>query len=799
MKQNLPIFIVVCMLFALVAQANVYTVSTNANSGIGTLRQAISDANNHIGPDSIKFNIMDSSVTGRTIILNSALPSISEQLIIDGTSQNKGPAFGISFTKILVTASISIPQCFNINADNCEIYGLFITGFQMGILVNNAYSQIGGINKGNVLVSCSSACIKLQSTDHSAIVGNLVGVDTSGNIGAGLAGNGIELSNSYAITIGGHSSSSSNVISGNSYGVKLDNSQYCTINGNFIGTLADGITVRANQYGIKANGSNINIEIGGDTLFKRNIISGNTSSGIYGYFDLSSIQGNYIGTDLTGTTSLGNGDYGIYLREGSSDNLIGGETEFASNLVAYNGQEAITFEASNCIKNTVRRNITFCNSQTLGNGGLNFNNGDNHLDPPQLIIANSTGVSGLTYPSGILDIYQDDTCTHCEGRLLISSVNAGANGVFVYIGSLSGTITATVTDTSGNTSEYTACTPADNITCIAGQFTTVPAGICTGTTISFIDETVTQPGSALQSWQWSFGDGGTSVQQFPDYVYSINGTFTITLIVTNNLSCSDTASLTVIVTGAPVSSFNVIAESCVGSQVSFNDQSTAGNGATLTSWQWDFGDGGSANIQNPTHTFNLLGTYTITLTATNSNGCIDESSGTINIISQPVADFSFTQAGLQVSFTNNSSSSGHKSYLWNFGDGVFSNATDPTHIYSDFAVYSVCLSVYDSLCNTTDSLCQLIDLPDGNVNIMIEPLIYSPNPVNDVLTISGISFSEPPLVCIYDLWGRKLRQQFLPVSLTPFQLNVQSLNEGTYLLEIKKNEMKITFRIAVMH
>src|SRR5436309_1602908 len=100
MKVKLPIAFAVCFLFGLNAIANTYIVSSNADNGAGTFRQAITDANTNAGLDSIKFNLADSSVVGRTITLTTILPSITEVVIIDGTSQSYGAKFGISFAKI---------------------------------------------------------------------------------------------------------------------------------------------------------------------------------------------------------------------------------------------------------------------------------------------------------------------------------------------------------------------------------------------------------------------------------------------------------------------------------------------------------------------------------------------------------------------------------------------------------------------------------------------------------------------------------------------------------------------------
>ncbi len=801
MKIKLLATAVICFGFTLAANANVYSVINNANTGPGTLRQAITDANSHNGADSIKFNMSDTSVAGRTITLSSALPSITGQLIIDGTSQNKGHAFGISYSKIIITASGGITQCFNVNASNCEIYGFFIIGFQTGIQVNSSYVQIGGINHGNVIYSSSVDGITIQNTDHAAIVGNLIGLDTAEHTNPGNTGDGIYISHSYAVSVGGHTSSASNVISGNTNGVKLDNSQYCDFTGNFIGTSGDGLTAKPNSsYGFKSSGQTSDIQIGGDSVNQKNVISGNALAGIYGSYSTSTFSGNYIGTDVSGILPLGNGTYGISLKIGSSDNLIGGDIVSAGNIIAFNGQEAIYFEASTCINNAVRRNSTFCNSQTLGNGGFKFNNGNNHIDPPQIVIANGNGVSGITVPFGSVDIFQDDSCSFCEGKTYIGSATADANGVFIVTGLLSGMVTATVTDTAGNTSEYSECTSTDNTACIVADFTTVPSGICINTNVTFTDQTVTKPGTSVSSWQWNFGDGNTSSISSPVHSYGTNGTYTVTLIAKNDFNCSDTIIKIIDVTGLPVAEFSSPLQGCMGSPVSFNDQSSAGAGAIITAWSWNFGDGGTSGIQNPDHTFDSLGSFTVTLTVTNSNGCISTITHSVNILPAPVASFTLLQQfGLQVTFTNTSSSNGGVSYLWDFGDGVLSNAENPVHLYSSLSVYTVCLTVFDSICNSSDSTCQVIDLPDAIVSSAASSIIITPNPVSDILFISSSSIFHSGTISLYDLAGRKILEQNVASASSTYTLNVQSVTDGMYILEVKSDAEVLSRKVNVLH
>jgi PKD repeat protein len=128
--------------------------------------------------------------------------------------------------------------------------------------------------------------------------------------------------------------------------------------------------------------------------------------------------------------------------------------------------------------------------------------------------------------------------------------------------------------------------------------------------------------------------------------------------------------------------------------VSFTDQSTN----TPTNWSWTFGDGGTSTAQNPGHTYNAAGSYTVTLTATNAAGSDEETKTnyiTVTAPAAPVAAFTGTPASgvypLNVAFTDQSSGS-PTSWSWAFGDGGTSTAQNPSHTYTAAGSYTVTLT-----------------------------------------------------------------------------------------------------------
>jgi PKD repeat protein len=147
------------------------------------------------------------------------------------------------------------------------------------------------------------------------------------------------------------------------------------------------------------------------------------------------------------------------------------------------------------------------------------------------------------------------------------------------------------------------------------NFSATPLNGTAPLAVTFIDLTSGSP----ENWLWNFGDGGSSIEQHPDYTYLESGVYTATLTVSNALGI-DTLTRTNYIT---------VSESAAGVQftagpvfgppplrVTFMDQSTG----SPTEWLWDFGDGSSSTIQHPVYTYTALGSYTVTLVCTGTAG-----------------------------------------------------------------------------------------------------------------------------------------------------------------------------------
>jgi len=252
---------------------------------------------------------------------------------------------------------------------------------------------------------------------------------------------------------------------------------------------------------------------------------------------------------------------------------------------------------------------------------------------------------------------------------------------------------------------------------------------CFGAAVTFTNQSTTVPGflDNIVTWQWDFGDGVTQPPinwpANPNMTYTFAGTalsHTVTLTVTTSNGCSKSIQHIVNSIPAPIANFSFPAAPCEGNLVPFTDLSQANGGGTIVGWAWDFGDPGSgasntSNGQNPSHTFSASGSFDVTLTVTNTNGCSNEITYPVTINAKPVADFSADEAcmGMLTQFTDESTTSSGTiaSRFWEFGDGGTGTGATPSHLYANSGNYSVKLTVTTSNGCVKDTTKQVIVYP----------------------------------------------------------------------------------------
>lgn len=225
------------------------------------------------------------------------------------------------------------------------------------------------------------------------------------------------------------------------------------------------------------------------------------------------------------------------------------------------------------------------------------------------------------------------------------------------------------------------------------NFTANKIAGCSPLTVQF---TSTSTGSPVD-YLWTFGNSNTSILQNPSATYIVPGTYTVSLKVTNP-GGTDTKTQVAYITvyASPTANFSATPlTGCAPLAVSFTDGSTPGSGA-INIWSWDFGNGQTGSAKNPTCTYSLPGTYTVTLSVKDVNGCENSITKTAYIVVTPAFTANFTAVGnvsctvpATVNFTATTSIPGTYTYAWTFGDGGTSTLANPIHAYSTAGTYDV--------------------------------------------------------------------------------------------------------------
>ncbi len=201
--------------------------------------------------------------------------------------------------------------------------------------------------------------------------------------------------------------------------------------------------------------------------------------------------------------------------------------------------------------------------------------------------------------------------------------------------------------------------------------------------------------SGAVSYQWTFGNSNSSTIPNPSTVFLSSGTYTVSLTVTSASGVQNTASITVTVVNDPVADFTVSPNSACEDVniISFTNTSSFSN-----TYTWDFGDGGTSTLNNPTHTYLNPGNYNVKLIASNLYGCEDIiiKNAILTILAKPKASFNVSQTSscdITTIFSFSATGAGTTSWNWNFGDGTFSTQQNPAHQFTNPGTYSITLVV----------------------------------------------------------------------------------------------------------
>lgn len=419
-----------------------FVVTNTNNHGTGSLREAMINANATPGTDTITFNIPGAGVKVISPLIG--LPAITERVVIDATTQ---PGYAGSPLIEIDGTAIQNGNGFQINAGGTTIKGLaignysggaaialnncdnnVIQGNYIGVAANGTTSRrnfhgivlgtssnnlIGGTTAAarNVIAGNSFQGILINGNGNT-VQGNFIGTNAAGtavlasSTGGAQSGVSIENSTSANNIIGGTAAGAGNLISGNQTGI-INVGPGTSIQGNLIGTDITGTKKVPNSNGITTQGQNA--LVGGLTAGSRNVISGNNGDGINIRGAGSKLQGNFIGTDITGTLALGNSSNGVV----AGDVLIGGTQPEARNIISANGSQgniAIGAFGSNSPAtvqgNYIGTDVT--GTKALGglSAGINISTNNNIIGGTtaaarNIISGNQIGISFGSFFSGV--------------------------------------------------------------------------------------------------------------------------------------------------------------------------------------------------------------------------------------------------------------------------------------------------------------------------------------------------------------------------------------------------------------
>ena len=477
--------------------ASTFTVTNTTDSGAGSLRQAILDANAAAGPHTIQFAIPGPGV--HTITPATPLPIITQTTTIDGYTQPGATPNTLSFPQGL-NAVLTIEL-------NGQALPLDLNARGLRILAGGSVIRGLAVNRFYI----TGLQIEPGAGDGIQIRGNYLGTTPDGlsvprGVGVTRQIRGLFVFGGVGHFIGGTAPADRNLISGNNYeetnaeglGIAMsetvEDMPTATIQGNIIGTDATVSVPLPNGVGIGASVGDNGLQIGGDLPGAGNIISGNSSIGITAgnRGPTIVIQGNIIGTDGSGTRELGNRAGGIVVSVVHDGNgvLIGGTGAGEGNVIAFNGGKAgwypagISLLGGSSNRVSVRGNRIYGNSSrgfapdfaaVAPNDPLDADTGANNLQnspiitsvdygPPTIVHATLSSAPSTTYS---IDFYANPVCVtrptaflqgqDFVGTTQVTTNASGAATISFQLGSPLVTgqgVTAMATDPDGNTSEH---------------------------------------------------------------------------------------------------------------------------------------------------------------------------------------------------------------------------------------------------------------------------------------------------------------------------------------------------------
>lgn len=619
MKRLLICYLLLLSLGSQKVLADVFIVTTTLPTGDGSLRDALQKAaaNRDLVTDTIRFNITRARDLIIRIPVNDLLPALSNNLVIDGTTQ-PGPFLGVSEAKVCVSIEAlyngtSLLYLFDgRGARNVKIYGLFLKGNVISatggrpdalnaiMLQGSSNIVIGEPGKGNVISGWTRGVYeeydaRFSKSRNIRVQSNIFGLDTDGRSITFGDRTGLSAANNYSVwfkgssndfLVGGSSSAEGNIFYSSITDVTVSGEQ-----------VNDGITtISNNKFGIDYNGNNIQassltaiavsnidampngVSILATPVITKNYIGGQSRgigihcSGLKTHF---LVEENILGYE----DATGNPDRNNSLGRGMVISACYQAT-IRKNIIRYWQTGALLLDASFSIR--ITDNSTYCNRKRA----IEMRSFGPATTPPvrkqpfayiNRIDPFRGRVSGTSLPDNTIELFYNENCPTCEGKTLFATVTADANGDWSYNGAVSGdNVTATATDIFFATAEYsmpkldTSALSISAVTCTGGLGSICGLRIVSGT-----------------KWRWEDAGGNivgydTCLRQVPA------GRYFLKLSIGN--SCEESFAFTIRDVTPVINSAGVTVRSarCGGSNGSICGISVL-NGVRYT-WEDDLGN-----------------------------------------------------------------------------------------------------------------------------------------------------------------------------------------------------------------
>lgn len=474
--------IVLFLCIPLLTMANTFIVTSKADNGPGTLREAITlaNANGTAVKDYIYFNLPGTTAADVSISLATELPALTSNIVLDGSTQ-PSPLLGASGARVYLNRQLGYNayDYYGLRIDSAnhvEIYGVVLkkavganSGY--GIYIGGASSDIiiGAPGKGNV-INGYTKCIGTGSdslVQNLTIQSNIIGLEEDGMTSTGQLSTywPVDIARISGLVFGGAQPDMGNVVMGNSWGVMINcDGGPVVISHNKIGSDITGMGIKnyivqpAEMFQIRTLSTAPT-----DVLITDNLITGNciTLVSLQSLTNGVKMLRNKIGTDITGQSVLGSRLYGIAMTY-CGPSLIGGSVSDENVIAGCNYVPVLGFA---CFNTTFSKNELFCNNNDPFT--LKVSNGVNTGAWPapdgrnapfiQVMSCDGTSISGTAPPNATIEAFTPYKCTNgraCDGRDYIESFKAGPDGKWTYqLNGRDGAIFS-ATDVAGATSDY---------------------------------------------------------------------------------------------------------------------------------------------------------------------------------------------------------------------------------------------------------------------------------------------------------------------------------------------------------